>query len=507
MRTSDVLRIVMAVGLLCLPRTSPSSAVQAEDGAVLAQVSQPMALQNEQLGIVFDHKTGTLTAVENRLTGETYGVQGDKFEVEAVQFHAGFADAQLVGLAVKGKTLTANYQRGDLTIQARYTLRDHFAEKQLTLSCPQNYDLKKVIVSHPTFSGLGLQIVDYRHPQLGLNKGAEPAHTYFGRTPKGGFFTGVEMSFDASATKGHQVVLGYAPNMKVKANEKIVCEPVYLGVYQRGSHDVEKKYLPLQSESDAMVAMTSTLLPPQHQRIEPMICGWWSETFHGPYTPAGVQHDMRSIDFAVECGIDIISDAHTWAGDSQKVGVLRGGEKLQLDKLSLTLAEYARKKDLRWMLWSSMGSTDPWGANTSFRPDKPEWAMKPDRPTSFAHPTCFAYRPAYDWLIKATLNAIEAGHYGAWGIDGDFFGGPGFDGGPGPQRVQSRRALGASRPMRIQGPRSSQPEYQLCLPRESHRDGPAPSPTIPQSLHVLLSPGHGLGRLGASICRWVLHRQ
>ena len=101
-------------------------------------------LQNEQLGLVFDRNTGTLTAIENRLTGETYGVQGDEFDVEAVQFHTGFADAKLVGLAVEGKTLTASYQSSDLTIQARYTLRGHFAEKELTLTCGRNCGLKKV---------------------------------------------------------------------------------------------------------------------------------------------------------------------------------------------------------------------------------------------------------------------------------------------------------------------------------------------------------------------------
>ncbi|MBU4199006.1 MAG: hypothetical protein KKG09_07255 [Verrucomicrobia bacterium] len=69
---------------------------------------------------------------------------------------------------------------------------------------------------------------------------------------------------------------------------------------------------------------------------------------------------MRSIDFAVECGIDIINDGRTWAGDSQKVSNLRGGDKLQLGELSLTLAEYARKKGIRWMLWSSMGTVDTW---------------------------------------------------------------------------------------------------------------------------------------------------
>ena len=66
--------------------------------------------------------------------------------------------------------------------------------------------------------------------------------------------------------------------------------------------------------------MTSALLPPTHQRLGPLMCGWWSETLRGPYrTMADVEHDMRSIDFAAQCGIDVISDGRTWAGETLKV--------------------------------------------------------------------------------------------------------------------------------------------------------------------------------------------
>ena len=205
---------------------------------------------------------GHIVGVENKLAGETYQVEGDEFDVEAVEFRTSFADATLVGLAAENDTLKVDYRSNDVVIQVRYTLRGHFVEKQMTLTASRDFGLNNLIVSRPTFSAADLRIVDYRHPQLGLNKGAEPTHTFFGRTPKGGFFAGVEMSFDVSAAQGQQVVLGYSPSMKVKANEKLVCEPVYLGVYRRGSHDVEKESFPLRSESDAMVAMTSAILPP-----------------------------------------------------------------------------------------------------------------------------------------------------------------------------------------------------------------------------------------------------
>ena len=245
MKTANVWRTVVVVGLLCLPRIFPGSAVGAEDKAVLAQVGQPVTLQNEQLGLVFDRNTGTLTAIENRLTGETYGVQGDEFEVEAVQFHTGFADAKLVGLAVEGKTLTANYQSSDLTIQARYTLRGHFAEKELTLTLraelrPKEAHCEPADVFRP-------QPADRRLPlsEVWAKAGEEPCCTFFGRTAKGGFFTGLEIPFDASSVNGNKVVLGFAPSLKMAAGEKLTCEPAYFGVYRRGQHDEAEGGAPL----------------------------------------------------------------------------------------------------------------------------------------------------------------------------------------------------------------------------------------------------------------------
>ena len=49
---------------------------------------QAVVLDNDQLGLVFDRQTGTLSAIKNKLADETYDVQGDEFEVEAVEFPA-----------------------------------------------------------------------------------------------------------------------------------------------------------------------------------------------------------------------------------------------------------------------------------------------------------------------------------------------------------------------------------------------------------------------------------
>ncbi len=98
-------------------------------------------LQNDQLGLAFDRKTGTLKAVKNKLAGETYKVKSDRFDIDAVEFQVLFADAKLVGLSRGENTLTANYRSDKLNIQARYTLRGHFVEKVLTLSDGPKYGI------------------------------------------------------------------------------------------------------------------------------------------------------------------------------------------------------------------------------------------------------------------------------------------------------------------------------------------------------------------------------
>ena len=56
---------------------------------------------------------------------------------------------------------------------------------------------------------------------------------------------------------------------------------------------------------------------------------------------------------------------------------------------------------------------------------------------------CFGHEPFYGWLTKVNVEAMEAGQYGAWCMDGDFAGGAGWGGGPNgsvrPARCHSKR--------------------------------------------------------------------
>jgi hypothetical protein len=404
--------------------------------SVYAHSQGALRLENGRIGLSFDRESGTLAAIENKLTGENYEVRGEQWGIAAVEFRAAPADLKLASLERQGEVVTARYQGGGMSVEAAYALRgeNHFAEKRLTLTCGRKCGLKKVVVSRPTFSGPGLQIVAYRYTQHQRAPGMEPNCTFFGRTAKGGFFTGLEIPFDASALEGREVTLEFAPSLKVAAGERLTFEPAYFGVYRRGPQDNEQKGLPLRSESDAMVAMTSTILGPPRFGLTPMVNGWGSEMEHGEYTAESAAADMKSLALVARCGIDWYTEAHPWAGEWAKVGGLGPDDKYGPGPLARKVADYARRLGVKSVMFSTLNNTYPWiAAGKPFRADRPEWlidagsgppAAAPDWRKTFRG-NCMGDRAFMAWLERTNLQAIAECDYRGWGIDGDFFGGPG----------------------------------------------------------------------------------
>ena len=420
----------LVIAAVCLVGLLPARAPE-------AQAEEPLVLENDRLGLCFDRKMGTLTEIENKLTGETYRVGGDEFSVEAVGFRLDFLEAGLSSLKLGDGVLQVRYRGDQMTVDVTYTLggESHFAEKRISLTADRNYRLNKVVLSRPTFNADGLEIVEYRYPKFERPPGTEPDCTFFGRTAKGGFFTGVEMPFDASSVTGLQVVLAYAPRLKIAAGERLPCEPIYFGVYQRNSGEREQEGLPLRSESDAMVAMTSAILGPPRHGLVPMACGWHSEMEHHTYTSMeAVDGDSRSLDFLAECGIDWLSDCHPWGGETEKMNALVGDQQYVPGPLVSKFLEHAKKSNVKAVMWPTMNNTHPWWRQHGkpFRPDKPDWLMTRD-PKPGESPlltrnkaNCLANKPFLEWLTRINLQGLATGYYKAWCIDGSFFGDGGW---------------------------------------------------------------------------------
>ena len=432
-----------------------------------------MKLENGRLGLGFNRMTGTLVGLHNKLTKETYRIRGDEFSVEAQGSIVDQPRAGLVSLKLERAALKACYSGGGMDIEVTYSLGPGhcFAEKRIVLTCDRDYAIEKVIVSQLSFSAAGLEIVCYRYPNFdriqahhpGSKRppGTEPIRTYFGRTPKGGFFTGVELPFGDSCRKGPQISLSYAPSLKVKAGERLVCEPVYLGVYRRSTADgvglselnarragqkarasssggavspEQVAVLPLPSESEAMVSMTSAILGPPRHGLVPMACGWHSEMEHHTYTSAAaVEGDMRSVDFLAECGIDWLSDSHPWDGETEKMNALVGDQKYAPGALVRKLLEHAQKRGVKIVMWPTMNNTHPWSPlGKPFRPDRPEWLRIPgplsgrDKLVKNAKGNCLANTPFFEWLTRINMEALATGYYRSWAMDGSFFGDGGW---------------------------------------------------------------------------------
>ncbi len=423
-------------------------------------------LENNSMRLFFDSKSGFITKIENRLTNETIPVKGDDFRVVAKEFTLGSTNTLVEAVKkTSNETVQATYF-GDngLRIRAVYRLgqNNHFFEKRVSLTSPAPYRLTHVVISELDFSGISMKWIRYPHLKC---------TTYFGRSDKGGIFLGMELPFDDSSMNEQGLIaLSYAPSLKVRANVSLVCEASYCGVYKKEAddselprlglreslmtedvydqqlNDTERAHRPLRSESKAMIELASAVLGPRAKRLLAMLNGWVSQMTTAPYRSIrDAEGDIQSIDFAATCGIDYFSDAHPWAGDFARIGELRDADKLQFTDLVLRVAQHANQTDKKWQLWHSLNNTDPWSPDSPRRPsndpvpvgkpyrsDQPDWLSNPADVSSIFGPgtkeqgNCFANEPFFEWLYARIVEALEAGHFAGWGIDGDFLGGPGI---------------------------------------------------------------------------------
>ena len=400
-------------------------------GAFQTKAEERLLLGNDYLALSFDRTTGTLTALENKLTSERYSIDGDEFALEFADARLDPGGATLQRLEARDESLLARYEDAGTTIEVTYTLRRdrHFAEKQVSVTFLRNVGLRQIVLGRPDFSGTDLKIVPYRFQRN---------VTYFGRTPKGGFFTGVELSYDASSLSENQVVLGLAPNLKVKAGETLTFEPAYLGVYRRSTGEQASPGLPLACESDAMVRMTSKILGPPRPRFAPAANGWHSEMNRPDYrAEAEVEADLKSVDAMLECGIDWLQEPHPWCGDADRVGTLVGDAPFQFDSLSMRFIREARRKGMNVVLWGTMNHSNPFVRPIPgpLRTDKPEWLIAPiiadmnaeqkaeekKRTGRWSDGNCLANEPFFRCVEAITLAAMGDAPFAGWAMDGDWF--------------------------------------------------------------------------------------
>ena len=96
-----------------------------------APAAEPLRLESGTLALCFDAASGTLATIENRITGETYGVSGDAFAIETSQGTVALSDTALKSLQHDGGSVSARYEGKGLTVEICHFLGSdrHFAER------------------------------------------------------------------------------------------------------------------------------------------------------------------------------------------------------------------------------------------------------------------------------------------------------------------------------------------------------------------------------------------
>ena len=420
-----------------------------------------LALESPALRVEFDPATVTIVALHNKLTGETYAVSGDRFAIQIDDQVCRQADLPVSELHADDCAVRVRYDH----VIVEYTLggAGHFLEKRVSFTGKKAGALRRVVLSEPRFAAEDLRLVCYRHPNFerieaqhaGATRrepGTEPVKTYFGRTPRGGFFTGVEMPFDASHLDGNQVHLSFVPSLKFQPGQTLACDAVFFGVYARHRldesadewrpHDVPAQAVtPLPSESQAMTAMVRSSFGPPRFGFVPMACGWHCQMEQSTYTPESVEGDLRSLDFLASCGVDWVSDSHPWAGETAKMNALTANDRYEPGELPRRFLDHAKRLGIKVVQWPSMNHTHPWSGliagtpGQPFRPDRPDWERIQTVPAESracvgdfhaSRGNCFANRPFREWITSVMFQALDTGRYGAWCMDGDFWGWGGY---------------------------------------------------------------------------------
>ncbi len=142
-----------------------------------ARSGEILRLESPVLALSFDRSNGTLRAATNKLTGETYGIEGDQFSIETTDFRVNFRDATLVSLRQAADRVEAVYSHARLGIEVAYTLgaSSTMPKSAVALTFKQPCGVKRVILSQPSFSGTDLRIVPYRYPKFMRKPGSEPS--------------------------------------------------------------------------------------------------------------------------------------------------------------------------------------------------------------------------------------------------------------------------------------------------------------------------------------------
>ena len=136
--------------------------------ALLILVMHGARLRQQLVSFDQDITQAQLTAISNKLTGETYAVTGDAFAVETTAFRRAQAEMRQVAWTATPTGVSARYADADQTVEIVYELRpgDHFFQKRMAVTFAAAGGVTQITLGRPLFAATGLDLVCYRHPDF-----------------------------------------------------------------------------------------------------------------------------------------------------------------------------------------------------------------------------------------------------------------------------------------------------------------------------------------------------
>jgi len=400
---------------------------------------------------------GRVSAIENRLTHETYQVTQDGGLIETDR---GAVDLRVLHMTPTAKTKSRCEFRASslgLEVTRSYAIRANrvYFDRSLAI---RNISDRPILVKNVSDCVLrfAAPFVSTAFHDDNLERNDPMSYTYmeraspvvyktsvnvFMRTDKGGLYAGLKYPYFRPTPSGDSVSLSYEANHRLQPGEMLELPTMFCGVYEKTGYTCRKElsWTPrilstAQEEMDlgevrAMQAVMRDYLPkepcPRPGYFIWLNSYWvYDESLGGEgmskLDAARVRSYCNLADLVKKSRcIDLMCIAHVWCGWARYlepcIEIDAVGDDALFPHNPAIDALYAYAKSIGLPVHSFC---EPTALVRNYRADRPDWRIRPsaDSPNTLAQ-KCHA-NPAYeDWLYRLLCNTIDTCHLSGWSWD------------------------------------------------------------------------------------------
>ncbi len=128
-------------------------------------------VETDRLAASIDPATGTLSALKNKLTGETYAIADEYFGFETADGKIALPGAKLTAIDVQPGQWTAKYRQADTDVEAVYVWPRPLCGETALGHVRSADRLAAAEVSRPAFATGQLELMSYGYPKFETQAG------------------------------------------------------------------------------------------------------------------------------------------------------------------------------------------------------------------------------------------------------------------------------------------------------------------------------------------------